>query len=220
MMLGATSIQSWAQDDVIHGCVQKRSGKLRIVSDPSKCKWWETPISWNQAGPQGPKGDKGDVGPQGPAGPQGTVGGIMVYDASEPPQYLGILLGHSQADTMYGAVDIFIPSLNKASSINQSTGDVVIHTYYYEGEDCTGTAFTRKTADVIGRACRDNKLYVGVGPPIMVDLISHDSSRIPPCECVTNQHSESLLRFPLYEIPEGEIPFELPVTLPLHYECD
>jgi hypothetical protein len=55
------------------------SGQLRVI-DPAteRCRRGETPISWNQTGPQGPKGDpgprglpgpKGDTGPRGPQGP-------------------------------------------------------------------------------------------------------------------------------------------------------
>jgi hypothetical protein len=51
------------------------SGQLRVI-DPAtqRCRRGETPISWNQNGPQGAKGDKGDPGPQGPAGRPGSRG--------------------------------------------------------------------------------------------------------------------------------------------------
>jgi hypothetical protein len=54
---------------------RKGSGQLRVI-DPAteRCRRHETPISWNQTGPQGAKGDKGDPGPQGPAGPPGPRG--------------------------------------------------------------------------------------------------------------------------------------------------
>jgi len=52
---------------VIYGCV-KNSGDLIIVSGPGQCKANQTPISWNQAGPEGPQG------PQGPAGAPGAQG--------------------------------------------------------------------------------------------------------------------------------------------------
>jgi hypothetical protein len=79
---------------VIHGCYTNRGGILSVV-DPSagqKCSSLQTPIAWNQQGPQGdpgppgPKGDKGDTGaqgpqgdpgPQGPPGPDGTTGYAM-----------------------------------------------------------------------------------------------------------------------------------------------
>ena len=64
-VLVATTIQSSAQTEVevINGCVNNKTGVLRI-SD--KCTKSETPISWNQTGP---KGDTGETGPTGPPGP-------------------------------------------------------------------------------------------------------------------------------------------------------
>jgi hypothetical protein len=63
-------------DTVIHGCVSRLFGVLRIVNSPGQCFNGESPISWNQAGPQGqtgPQGPKGDTGPAGPAGPAGLT---------------------------------------------------------------------------------------------------------------------------------------------------
>jgi hypothetical protein len=60
-----------AADGVIHGCHNNATGVLRVVSDASQClsstnalvqrnaALLETPLAWNQAGPQGPKGDTG-----------------------------------------------------------------------------------------------------------------------------------------------------------------
>jgi hypothetical protein len=54
---------------------RRGSGQLRVI-DPAteRCRRGETPISWNQTGPQGTKGDKGDPGPPGPAGRPGPIG--------------------------------------------------------------------------------------------------------------------------------------------------
>jgi hypothetical protein len=46
-------------DDVIHGCVGKFTGILRVVSSTSKCLPIESPISWNIQGPQGLQGVQG-----------------------------------------------------------------------------------------------------------------------------------------------------------------
>lgn len=70
-------------EDVINACVNKKTGALRIVSEPGKCRSAEAPLSWNQTGPQGvqgpagppgPQGEQGPVGPQGPQGEQGPAG--------------------------------------------------------------------------------------------------------------------------------------------------
>jgi hypothetical protein len=64
----------------ITGCVNKKSGLLRIAM---KCSSGEKIITWNKSGPQGqpglqgvqgPKGDNGAEGLQGPSGPPGQQG--------------------------------------------------------------------------------------------------------------------------------------------------
>ena len=55
----------------IYGCVNKKTGALRIAT---KCSASEKPISWNKVGPQGLIGETGTVGPQGIPGPQGPKG--------------------------------------------------------------------------------------------------------------------------------------------------
>jgi hypothetical protein len=47
-LLVVTNTQGLAEEDVIYGCVGKFYGNLRIVSNPSECKCWETSISWNR----------------------------------------------------------------------------------------------------------------------------------------------------------------------------
>src|SRR5665213_860899 len=64
---------------VIHGCYLKGVGSLRVIDSPNqKCiTVIETPIQWNQTGPQGPpgpQGPKGAIGAQGPQGGQGPQG--------------------------------------------------------------------------------------------------------------------------------------------------
>jgi hypothetical protein len=69
---------------VIHGCRHDHSGHLRVIEgEPETCQESETPLDWNQMGPQGPPGDagaqgeqgpQGEPGPEGPQGPQGPQG--------------------------------------------------------------------------------------------------------------------------------------------------
>ena len=55
--------------DTINGCVNQKTGKLRIVGVPGQCKdGREAAISWESEGPQGTPGEKGDKGDQGDAG--------------------------------------------------------------------------------------------------------------------------------------------------------
>ena len=59
---------------IITACAKNSNGDLRLVRHATQCKSSETPISWNQAGPQGSQGPPGPNGAQGPAGPQGPQG--------------------------------------------------------------------------------------------------------------------------------------------------
>lgn len=45
-----------------HGCVNAKSGDLRVVAPGTACMKSEVPIDWNQIGPQGEEGEKGDPG--------------------------------------------------------------------------------------------------------------------------------------------------------------
>lgn len=50
----------------IHGCVDNRTGALRIVGANQNCSAGkETPLDWSIAGPAGPQGVQGPAGPQG-----------------------------------------------------------------------------------------------------------------------------------------------------------
>ena len=63
----------------ISGCVNKKTGALRIST---KCTSAEKVITWNKTGPQGIqgemglKGDPGIQGPKGDSGPQGETGAV------------------------------------------------------------------------------------------------------------------------------------------------
>ncbi len=49
---------------IINGCVSK-NGTLKIVADSTDCSSRETPISWNQVGPEGEPGLQGEPGEPG-----------------------------------------------------------------------------------------------------------------------------------------------------------
>jgi hypothetical protein len=52
---------------LIHACVNKNSGAIRIVGANSTCSLKETALDWGIVGPAGPQGDQGLQGPPGPA---------------------------------------------------------------------------------------------------------------------------------------------------------
>lgn len=62
-----------------YGCLKANGGTLYNVNMDAglSCKSGDTPVSWNQDGPQGlqgPAGPQGEPGPQGPQGEQGEQG--------------------------------------------------------------------------------------------------------------------------------------------------
>ena len=63
-----------ASSAVIHACVIKRTGLVRIVSASAKCRRGESPMAWNAQGARGAVGAAGAAGPQGAAGPAGAAG--------------------------------------------------------------------------------------------------------------------------------------------------
>lgn len=68
---------------VINGCVSN-NGVLRVIDSSATCQQNETPISWNQIGPQGPAGPTGATGPQGAQGAQGPQGPAGSQGATGP----------------------------------------------------------------------------------------------------------------------------------------
>jgi len=54
-------------DGVIHGCYQTIKGSLRVIDSSASCSAGETPLTWNQTGPQGVQGIQGPAGPAGPS---------------------------------------------------------------------------------------------------------------------------------------------------------
>lgn len=101
--LAAAADAATPDSAIINGCYLKATGSLRVI-DPSAGGWRgqclaaETPISWNQVGPQGPQGEQGVPGPQGEQGIQGVPGpaGVSGYvrvqqAATVAPQQVAIL---------------------------------------------------------------------------------------------------------------------------------
>ena len=73
---GTAATAAAATPGVISVCLSK-IGTLRLVTSTASCLKTETPLSWNQTGPQGPvgaTGATGAIGVTGPAGPQGPSG--------------------------------------------------------------------------------------------------------------------------------------------------
>lgn len=69
-LVGATH----ASAAVIHACLNKKTGAVRIVSAKAKCRKSERKFSWSQEGPSGKNGLNGNNGLNGTNGVNGTNG--------------------------------------------------------------------------------------------------------------------------------------------------
>jgi len=246
LFLVSIMIQTSAAQDVISGCYNQRDGKLRIVSDSSKCKKKENFIQWNMQGPQGEPGVDGvdgsscwdsngnqtcdieieDKNLDGACDSLDCKGGLHVYDADD--QYLGILLSNIGYRSSYrGGTEIFIPSLRLAIEIQAEDGSGHIarqNNVFFENPNCSGPAFLKEAwPDVLYRfggtpeypeyPARYFVLRTSIGEPFpyrseLGQLCNTGSSDPPPFETGG----------PAIEILEADIPFNLPVALPLRYE--
>jgi Phage Tail Collar Domain/Collagen triple helix repeat (20 copies) len=93
-----------ATTDVIHGCVGKHTGRLRIVDSPARCGTGETPIAFNREGrrgPQGPAGARGATGATGATGPKGDTGA-----AGAPGQSVAVTPESAGANCTSGGVKL------------------------------------------------------------------------------------------------------------------
>jgi hypothetical protein len=75
----------------VHGCVDNRTGALRIVGATQNCTASkETALDWSITGPTGPQGIQGPEGPQGPAGVPGVGSPRVINGAGSD---IGALMG-------------------------------------------------------------------------------------------------------------------------------
>ena len=107
--VAAAAGSATASSPVYQGCLSQLRVLYNVQVNPTTtptCARGDSPISWNQTGPQGarvPKGDTGDVGPAGPAGPQGEKGEKGDARATGPQGPQGIPGPHGPAGTLAGA---------------------------------------------------------------------------------------------------------------------
>ena len=168
LLLGSTSgtiaASALAADGAIYACVSGRTGRVRaIMTSPPTCRATETPLSWNQMGPQGPVGPAGAQGAQGPSGapgPQGPTGAAGPPGAQGPPGPQGpagpTFVVRDATGTMVG---VFLDSDNPTAGGEENrrvrvartvAGNVVVFDVkrngavttipriYYGSTDCTG----------------------------------------------------------------------------------
>jgi hypothetical protein len=220
ILLLLSAIRSQAEDNSIYGCVLRFLGILRIVDNPGDCiKNLETPISWSQVGQRGAPGDKGDKGVKGDQGPPGT-GAVKLFDAND--QFLGYFLGIYSDKGGRPYYQIFIPSTKLTTLIS---GDDIVSTgghLYYDSTDCSGKAYLLDNSffGFVKRTASDPRKYIILTenepehvPASFWDIDGSCQPFSPPSD---RFDSSSWHEFIL--IPEANIPFHLPLAVPLRFD--
>jgi len=131
-----------SQSSEIAGCVNKKTGALRIAS---KCTSLERPISWAKQGPQGVKGDtglQGEKGETGSAGPQGEKG----ETGAQGPAGLQGLQGPAGPQGPAGANGTTTVTTTVTQKVYDSTGQLLGD---YLGIDGQGSATVKRSGSVI-----------------------------------------------------------------------
>ena len=173
LLVSGNLIFAASQSSQISGCVNKKTGALRVAS---KCTSLEKPISWNiqgpqgdvgpqgLAGPQGEKGDTGDTGPQGEtgsAGPQGEKGdtgpkGEKGDTGPQGPAGTQVVTSQTAVQKVYDGSGKLIGNLIGASNAdltvqigaarvtyNNSGGVILTGENYYLDSSCVGDKYTQ-----------------------------------------------------------------------------
>ena len=176
-------------------------------------------------GPAGAQGPQGIQGVQGPKGATGAPGSMQVYDANG--QFLGYLMdinsyveyeNYQPLGTGY-KWDIYVPGLNKIVGIIQQTGQIATSFYdlLYYNNDCTGPMYSWNTSSLFEVTVSGvNHYYTGGGASIVRSYGTGIKSQNVDNTC--QQISTPWLSvsvYPTVEVPAAEIPFTLPVALPM-----
>lgn len=201
-------VASQAAAQVIHACI-KSNGTISIVSGPADCSPRETPISWNQVGPQG---DPGADGVPGPEGQPGTS--LRVFDAND--NVLGI---PTHKTSVFFNEDISL-SFTKLTA----SGVGIVPTYYFELPGCLGQAYAEwSNRDVAGHLLPRpenipwlSDFFVGgtvIEPPTTMVQSFGGPGAAQGCETTENQQPNTFVRVEPFV---GDLPSWFPATAPFH----
>jgi hypothetical protein len=200
LFLVVTSLQSFAQETEICVCIDKK-GNMKF-SESGQCAPRLSLLCW-------------------PGG-----GAVHVYDSSDPPQYLGILLSLApeQPGGDYHIAEIFIPSLNIATIITENqtprgTGNIIIANVLFGSTGCSDDPYLRRDTYRTGILYRCLTRYFYSIPPLVSSSVLTLSylAAGPPGGCTDISTNYSAVSEAI-ELQDVEIPFTLPVNLPLSYE--
>jgi hypothetical protein len=194
---------------------------MHFPSFAGKCRTTENRISWNFTGPVGPRAPIGPVAPQGAAGaagatgPPGPAGYISVDDVKD--QYLGVLL----EDTDAVSVSIYIPSIKKTARLvqtsqNPSKADMYPIPTGYQRDNCTGQPLVDTRAYLYANHIFKvgSKYYTGALPGTGQVVIQSMLALNGTCQSMGG----TWWTYPLTKLTADQIPFTLPVSLPLQLD--
>ncbi len=180
-------------------------------------------------GPVGPQGLKGATGPKGPQGPQGLPGSFKVYDANN--QYLGYLVGSGlvpeyqdyQPEGSRYKLDIYVPGLDLIVPIVQYTGNMPFSydDLLFSKVDCKGTMYLWITNTLIRRTTADGVDHFYYARKYARTLRYGTGIRSADYNNACSNVSlpwRNIFGYKAIELPPGQIPFTLPLAMPLHFE--
>jgi len=164
------------------------------------------------------------------SGPQGPAGAVKVYDADS--QLLGMLIGTGTYSNNQQAFEILIPSLGRAILVDMVSGDChknsTQYGLFYESQDCTGAGYTN--AGFFHLILKSREACPGHPPFYVVEPNGIETTFYSSLECdgsctsIPEAYPESFpdgmtrSYYRVTTIPSEDIPFSIPVALPIRYE--
>ncbi len=90
LVLVSTQLYSSTETNEVRACVGRVDGRVRIVSDLTRCGGIEQPLVWNKQGVPGEVGEQGPIGPPGVQGLPGLPGTRGAVGATGPGGAVGL----------------------------------------------------------------------------------------------------------------------------------
>lgn len=142
---------------------------------------------------------------------------INVYDDDD--QYLGVLLGH-ETDRIHvppgrPITEIFVPELNYSTFIEGRTGNIASCLLVFESENCVGEKSYMFNSGII---CREGSGAYVVGLDPLAVATGFFNSVLRENGGCSNQTQQGGTYFQSLHLSPEQLPFTLPVAVPLHYQ--
>jgi hypothetical protein len=160
VLSGAASLYGHGGDaSLMHGCIDKKKGTLRIVAPSGACTTKETAQDWKIAGAAGPTGPTGAGGAGGATGPTGATGATgparpLSKVVDQNGAFVGdVIFGYHPAgsDPLFNSVQVYLAFLGDPTIVLRSdTGlnGLTAAQVHYESTDCSGTPFVDPAEDI------------------------------------------------------------------------